>query len=87
MALTGPLLSSLFYRNKAQWERSRQEVNVHCRRTIYRSIYLPLMDGAIGERKGLAGVKRWMYREFGLCGAFWLNTSCIDVIYRLVLED
>lgn len=87
MALTGPLLSSLFYWDKAQWEKSRQEVNVHCRRTIYRPIYLLLMDGAIWERKGLTGVKRWMCCEFGICGAFWLNTNCIVVINRLVLDD
>lgn len=32
-----------------------KEVNVLCRRAIYRFVYLLVMDG---ERKGLAGVKR-----------------------------
>lgn len=44
MTLTWPLLFSLFHRVRAQLERSRQKVNVHCRRAIYRPIYLLLMD-------------------------------------------
>lgn len=64
MTLTWPLLFSLFHRVRAQLERSRQKVNVHCRRAIYRPIYLLLMDGAVGETAGVAGVKMWMCREF-----------------------
>lgn len=47
MALTGLVLSSLFYRDRAQWEKDRQEVNIHCCRTIYRFIYPLLMDRLI----------------------------------------
>lgn len=58
MTLTGPLLSSLFYRDRTLWERRRQEVNIHCCRAIYSSIYPLWMDGAIEKRNRLAGVKR-----------------------------
>lgn len=77
MTLTGSVLSSLFYRDRPQWARSRREVNFHCRRTIYRRIYPLLMDRAIEERNGLAGVKKWIWREFEV----W----CILVEYQLLM--
>lgn len=51
-------------------------MNVLCRRAIYRFVYLLVTDG---ERKGLAGVKRWMRRGNGICGAVWFN--CIFVLF------
>lgn len=76
MALTGTLLSSLFYRDRAQRGERQAEVNVHCRRTIYSSIYLLLMDGANRRDKGGRCVE-----DLESAGAFWLNTNSIDVLF------